>query len=163
MDAISEARLTLICPILAIKVRQMSVILSDKLPFRITQGLRSWNDQEKLYAQGRTTPGAIVTKAKGGDSWHNYGMAVDAVPDDLNIPGFQPDWNEEHPIWKRMIEVGLHVGLASGSQWRTFKDWPHFELTGRFGTKPSDEVKYIFKEGGMEAVWKAAGFGYGYG
>jgi peptidoglycan L-alanyl-D-glutamate endopeptidase CwlK len=47
---------------------------------RVVQGLRSWTEQDALYAMGRTAPGKIVTNVKGGYSYHNYGMAVDCVP-----------------------------------------------------------------------------------
>ncbi|WVE38856.1 M15 family metallopeptidase, partial [Priestia megaterium] len=43
----------------------------------ITEGFRSIEQQHKLYSQGRTTPGIIVTNAKGGYSYHNYGLAFD--------------------------------------------------------------------------------------
>ncbi|KHL96738.1 hypothetical protein QW71_05665, partial [Paenibacillus sp. IHB B 3415] len=43
----------------------------------ITQGLRTNAEQDELYAQGRTKPGSIVTNAKGGTSYHNYGVAID--------------------------------------------------------------------------------------
>jgi peptidoglycan L-alanyl-D-glutamate endopeptidase CwlK len=33
-----------------------------------------------LYAIGRTKPGKKVTKAKGGTSYHNYGLAFDIYP-----------------------------------------------------------------------------------
>lgn len=40
-------------------------------------GNRTWAEQDALYAQGRTKPGAIVTNAKGGYSNHNFGIALD--------------------------------------------------------------------------------------
>lgn len=43
----------------------------------ITEGFRSIEHQHKLYSQGRATPGSIVTNAKGGYSYHNYGLAFD--------------------------------------------------------------------------------------
>ncbi|HAQ07923.1 MAG TPA: peptidase M15, partial [Bacillus bacterium] len=47
----------------------ISVIISD--------GFRSIHDQEKLYEKGRSKEGQIVTHAKGGESYHNFGLAVD--------------------------------------------------------------------------------------
>ncbi|MFJ5622021.1 M15 family metallopeptidase [Peribacillus loiseleuriae] len=44
---------------------------------QIPDGYRSIAEQDKLYAQGRTAPGKVVTNAKGGQSNHNYGLAVD--------------------------------------------------------------------------------------
>ena len=61
-----------------------SFILMSKLRFgidlRVTDGFRTVAQQDKLYAQGRTTKGSIVTKARGGFSNHNFGLAVDVVP-----------------------------------------------------------------------------------
>lgn len=155
MDAISEARLETVAPQLADKVRQMADMLAQEgILIRVTQALRSWSQQDALYAQGRTAPGTVVTNCPGGHSYHNFGLAVDCVPDDPAQPGYQPDWNASHPTWKRMEAVGISLGLDSGSTWRSFPDAPHFQLTGRFPEgAPSDEVRQLFKDGGMQAVW----------
>jgi len=44
-------------------------------PIGIVAGYRSQQEQERLYAQGRTSPGAIVTWTK--NSRHTVGQAVD--------------------------------------------------------------------------------------
>lgn len=158
MDAISEARLNLVHPRLADRVRRMAYMLEqEKIVIRVVQGLRSWAEQDALYAQGRTVPGQRVTNCKGGYSYHNFGLAVDCVPDSLWDDGkFIPDWDASHPSWKRMIAIGESLGLESGAGWRTFPDAPHFQLTGRFPvSSPTDEVRQIFRDGGMKAVWEA--------
>ena len=43
----------------------------------VTSGRRTMAQQAKLYAQGRSTHGAIVTKAPAGSSPHNFGLAAD--------------------------------------------------------------------------------------
>ena len=45
----------------------------------ITQSIRTFEESAQLYAQGRTIPGAKVTNAKPGQSYHNYGLAIDFV------------------------------------------------------------------------------------
>jgi peptidoglycan L-alanyl-D-glutamate endopeptidase CwlK len=45
----------------------------------LTSGYRSKKEQNELYAQGRSKPGQVVTNAKAGQSYHNYGLAVDFV------------------------------------------------------------------------------------
>jgi hypothetical protein len=125
---------------------------SPPVVLRVTQGLRSWNEQAKLYAQGRTVPGKIVTDAPPGHGWHNFAMAVDVVPLDP-----LPDWNLTHPVWKRLVEVGESLGLQSGSEWRTFPDWPHLQITGRFPASPNDEVRQIFLQAGIQGVWQESG------
>ena len=79
------------------------------------QGFRTFALQDALYAQGRTTPGAIVTNAKGGQSPHNYGLAVDVT---LLTPR-GADWNYAGPDWQRLIAAvraapRLHPGAAFG-------------------------------------------------
>lgn len=156
MDHTSEARLSLVCPALADKIRQLAeMLLQEGIEIRVTQGLRSWAEQDALYAQGRTAPGKIVTNAAGGHSYHNFGMAVDVAPMDQSQ---QPDWNVAHPAWQRIVQVGTSLGLDSGAQWRTFKDWPHLQLTGRFPEgAPSDEARQIFRDAGAMALWQDAG------
>ena len=157
MDAISEARLKDIYPALASKVRMMHDILElEGIEIRVTQGLRSWTEQNALYAQGRTAPGKIVTNCKGGYSYHNFGLAVDCVPSTHSpTEPFDPDWNASHPAWKRMSDIGLSLGLESGATWRTFPDAPHFQLQGRFPVgAPDGEVRQIFADAGMESVWQ---------
>lgn len=46
----------------------------------LPNGFRSFAEQDKLYAQGRTNKSKpIVTNARGGYSAHNYGLAIDFV------------------------------------------------------------------------------------
>ncbi|MPM42905.1 hypothetical protein SDC9_89577 [bioreactor metagenome] len=50
------------------------------IDLRVTDGFRSVEEQDKLYAKGRTALGSIITKARGGCSNHNFGLAIDIVP-----------------------------------------------------------------------------------
>src|SRR5664280_578940 len=60
MDPHSEARLQLVHPVLADKVRQMAVtLLQEGIENREEQGLRTYQEQAALYAQGRTAPGSV--------------------------------------------------------------------------------------------------------
>lgn len=153
MDTVSELRLSLVYPGLAQKVRDMAAQLEEEaIDIRVTQGLRTMAEQEALYADGRTTTGGIVTQARSGYSYHNFGLAVDVAL--LTPQG--PDWNTKHPNWIRVVRVGESLGLVSGSQWRTFPDWPHFQLPGRFPASPSDEARTILATRGLAGVWEAA-------
>lgn len=92
----------------------------------VTSGRRSMRDQEKLYAQGRTAPGPIVTNARPGQSAHNYGRAVDVVLDDSSKPGLQMLWNWKLAGWLRLrAKIAAHPRLHSGWSWG---DWPHIEV-----------------------------------
>lgn len=149
MDAISEARLAEVMPALAERIRQLAQTLeAENIAIRVVQGLRTWADQDKLYAIGRTLPGKVVTNAKGGESWHCYGCAVDVAPFDDGVP----DWNASHPAWRRIVEVGVSLGLESGVSWH---DLPHFQLSGAFPPTPDQKVKDLYVNVGRQAVWDA--------
>lgn len=158
LDSVSETRLKKIYPRLADLVRKMADTLAqEKIVIRVVQALRTIEEQDALFAQGRTKPGKIVTNARGGQSYHNFGLAVDCVPSKFGPDkAYDPDWNEKNPSWKRMIDVGTGLGLNSGATWRTLKDFPHFQLTGKFPeSAPDAKLRALFEKGGMQAVWDA--------
>lgn len=160
MDSISEQRLQQLWPVLAAVAQSMITQLEAQgIETRVVQGLRSWQQQDALYAQGRTAPGPIVTNARGGYSWHNLGMAFDLCPSMYGPEViYKPDWNEQHPTWKKMEELGVSLGLTSGATWKRLVDSPHFQLTGKFPVNaPNDEVRQIFQCAGMAQVWKESG------
>jgi peptidoglycan LD-endopeptidase CwlK len=157
MDSISETRLSLVNPILATKVHMLADVLAEeKIIIRVVQGLRSWNEQDRLYAQGRTTPGKVITNCPGGHSWHCYGLAVDVCPNDASKALWTADWNARHPAWTRIHEVAESFGFVCGSDFRTFVDNPHIQLTGRFGANPDSEAQNLLRNQGMETVWNEA-------
>jgi peptidoglycan L-alanyl-D-glutamate endopeptidase CwlK len=106
---------------------------------RITQGLRTIDEQNALYAKGRTTAGPIVTNAKGGSSYHNYGLAVDfALLHDKDGNGtfeeidwnMNTDWDGDHiKDWSEVVNAFLAAGWVWGGNWKSLKDNPHFEKT----------------------------------
>ena len=149
----SEKRLAELHPELATKIRQIDAMLPD-LRIQVAQGFRSWNEQNSLYSQGRTSPGSIVTNAAPGHSWHEFGLAVDIFPE--NKITSLPDWDARHPAWLQLIGAGVSLGLASGSAWKHCPDNPHFQMTGKFGVTPDNVVRELFARGGLAAVWNAA-------
>lgn len=158
MDAISESRLQQVNPKLAALVRDLyTALVIQNIEIRVVQGFRSWTEQAALYAQGRTAPGPIVTKCVPGNSWHNFGLAVDVAPS-INPPDgpYVPDWNASHPTWKAMTDAARALGFVCGADFRTFPDNPHLQLTGRFPVNPDDEVRQLFTDGGVQAVWDEA-------
>lgn len=96
------------------------------ITFRVTSAYRSIEEQDKLYAQGRTKPGQVVTNARGGHSFHNWRVAYDVVP----IVNGQADYNEA--ILSAIGYFGKQCGLEWGGDWTTFKDMPHFQLTQNY-------------------------------
>lgn len=165
MDSVSEHNLTFVMPELAKRIRA----IADAFPhlhLRAIQGLRTYAQQDALYAQGRNgnmaSDGQIknlkpVTNARGGYSYHNFGLAVDMVPSffDLTKP-FTPDWNPHHPAWVAMEDEGLKQGLCEGAKWRSFPDFPHFQLTGPFPmAAPNDACRSLVANGNLQPVWDA--------
>lgn len=141
-------KLSLVHPALAQRVRQLFAKLNaEGYEFIATQGLRTWEEQNALYAKGRTAPGPVVTKACGGHSQHNFGLSVDVAPIDKGAI----DWNVEHPAWRRMLELAPSCGLAEGAEWRTFPDNPHLYPVEIPATCEVLREKYVM--GGMRGVW----------
>ncbi|MGL4911408.1 MAG: M15 family metallopeptidase [Romboutsia sp.] len=94
----------------------------QNLPVKIYFTFRTIAEQDELYAQGRTKSGKVVTNAKGGQSYHNYGLAFDAAP----LVNGDIDWNNE-TLFNKMGQIGQSVGLEWGGSWKSFKDTPHFQ------------------------------------
>ncbi|MCK1993550.1 peptidase M15 [Peribacillus muralis] len=105
---------------------------------QISAGYRSMYEQAKLYGQGRLgysygglnysdLSKPIVTYAMPGQSYHNYGLAIDyfIVSDD----GKNALWTVEAK-WRRAAAIGKSLGFTWGGDWSIFKDYPHLEMTG---------------------------------
>ena len=87
----------------------------------VSSTFRDEASQNALFAQGRTTPGAIVTNARGGFSMHNHKLAFDIF---LNSKG--NEWR--HHIFFRIVgEEWVKMGGVWGGNWTGFVDRPHFE------------------------------------
>lgn len=96
---------------------------------RITHGLRTFEQQNDLYAQGRTKPGKIVTNARGGESNHNYSLAIDFV---LTKGGYDMTADNDGDgvaDWAEVVAQAKLLGFVWGGDWKSFKDNPHFEMT----------------------------------
>lgn len=91
----------------------------------VTSTYRDNESQDALYAQGRTIPGNIVTRAKAGQSWHNWRCALDVVP----LVNGKAIWDDQ-ALWKKVGEIGRSCGLEWAGDWVTFKEFPHFQYTG---------------------------------
>ena len=126
-----------------------------------TSGLRSWKEQEKIYAQGRTIKcpgcaknpcGHVISNAPPGWSAHNYGIAVDFARDkDLKKMGLQPDWDLK--AYELLAVEAEKLGLEAGQHWAKFKDAPHIQMPlTKLGIKWPTLIK-LYNEGQMRAVW----------
>lgn len=143
-DKITLERIQLLHPKLRDEVEhiyrsQIVPALTGRAICRFAYTLRTFAEQDALYAQGRTklfdSNGnrlGIVTKAKGGQSLHNYGLALDIV---LIIDGKSASWNEVLDYdkdgkadWIEVASILQQNGWEWGGKWK-FKDSPHFQKT----------------------------------
>lgn len=94
----------------------------------VTGTLRDAAAQDALYAQGRTEPGSRVTNARGGESFHQYGVALDVVP----LRHGKPVWGtagEDGALWADVGALGEACGLEWAGRWKRFRELPHFQFT----------------------------------
>jgi peptidoglycan L-alanyl-D-glutamate endopeptidase CwlK len=112
-------------------IAECDVSLIGKAKARITEGLRTIEEQNLLYETGRTLPGKKVTNAKGGQSIHNYGFAVDIclIIDEKEASwDTKKDWDDDKVAdWYECVKIFAKHGWEWGGNWKTFKDMPHFE------------------------------------
>lgn len=98
---------------------------------RVTHTLRTMDEQAHLYAQGRTLPGRIVTKAKPGQSPHNEIVDGKSCAFDICFSGSVPYPPEDDPRWLFLGQLGESLGLSwggpNGKGDRFTFDRPHFE------------------------------------
>jgi peptidoglycan L-alanyl-D-glutamate endopeptidase CwlK len=92
------------------------------IEIKVISGFRSYQEQDELFAQGRTKPGKRVTNCKGGESNHNFGVAFDIGVFDGK------HYLPESPSYDAVGVLGKELGLDWGGDWASLVDKPHFEL-----------------------------------
>lgn len=151
MDKITASRIAALHPTVREEVtnivNEINAALKGRAQFRITQGLRTFAEQDALYAKRPK-----VTNAKGGQSVHNYGFAVDGV---LIIDGkvaswdFKKDWDADGVAdWDEAVKIFARYEWSWGGNWNKFKDFPHFDKIGFnnwriLAAKKRDKNNYI--------------------
>ena len=149
MKPSSEKRLQQLHPALASAVRAIVADLASRgIVVEVVQGLRTYKEQDELYAKGRTKPGPIVTQARGGQSNHNFGLAVDLCP----FTNDKPDWNAPMSVWAAIGASAEAHGLEWGGSWKKFLDKPHVQLP----VMSVKECASCYQAGGLDAVWSTA-------
>ena len=106
---------------------------------QIIQGTRSYAEQDALYAQGRTKKGKIVTKAKGGHSNHNFGVAFDVGIFKLSDGEYQTTDAPYRALYKA---CGAPQGMEWGGNWKSIGDTPHYQLS-KWGSN-ADAIRAVF-------------------
>ncbi|TGB05435.1 M15 family peptidase [Halobacillus salinus] len=98
----------------------------------ITEGHRTEERQNELYERGRSTDGRVVTNAKAGESYHNYGLAIDFA---LRTSKGDVVWDTERDgngngksDWMEVVAIAKDMGFEWGGDWVSFKDYPHLQM-----------------------------------
>lgn len=129
------------------KIRALKFIAEAKaagIDLIVTCTRRDMEAQNALYARGRTraqldavclynvepAPGPIVTKARGGDSYHQYDCALDVVP----LREGKPVWNTtgaDAALWSMLGAIAEACGLEWAGRWHgSLREMAHFQYTG---------------------------------
>jgi peptidoglycan L-alanyl-D-glutamate endopeptidase CwlK len=105
----------------------LHAIRKNGIDARIISGTRSYEEQDKLFRQGRFgNPGQVVTNARGGQSNHNFGIAWD-----IGIFDPKGKYLTNSPPYLKAGKIAMTAGIAHlewGGNWRTFKDQPHYQF-----------------------------------
>lgn len=106
-------------------VRFIAECMVDGIDVLITSTYRDNESQDALYAQGRARAGAIVTRAHGGWSYHNYRLAFDFAP----IVNGKVNWNDTK-LFEKCGLIAELVGLEWAGRWGHNREMAHCQFTG---------------------------------
>jgi peptidoglycan L-alanyl-D-glutamate endopeptidase CwlK len=151
IDKVTLDRIETAHPLVRFELSVIYAIICEKVnskycQVRFTWVYRSSYEQDQLYKKGRELPGIKVTNAKAGQSYHNYGLAVDIcllIDRDRNGTFEEASWstvfdgnNNGVADWLEVAKIfqkyGWQWGLINSKGKRY--DLPHFQKT--FGYKP---------------------------
>jgi len=129
--------------------------ISEVFPVKIYSYIRTLDEQARLFRQGRSlaqiqaraetldydlerpdlasilmgvgpqSGDRIVTSAAPGQSLHNYGLAFDCVPLQMD----RAVWND-NLLWERIGKIAKLYLMDWGGDWVTMRDKPHCQLSG---------------------------------
>ena len=129
MDQLTIERIKLAHPNIRQELEQYYIECNNLLPkgvrLRFAYVYRSNKEQDALFNQRPK-----VTNARGGQSIHNYGLALDVVilRDKDNNGTFESiDWDINSEYFKTVVAYFKGKGYEWGGDWKNFKDYPHFQ------------------------------------
>lgn len=130
----------------------LQIVKAAGLDVRIISGNRTYAEQDRLYAIGRTIEKnrSPVTNAKGGQSNHNFGIAWDigVFKNKQYLTDSKPYEEVAKTVKAKVTKIKELEQLEWGGDWKSFPDTPHFQLsTG----KSIKEVRKLFEDG--ERYW----------
>ena len=107
-------------------------ITNSPVDFTITCGARTTEEQQSLYAQGRTKPGNIVTNCDGIKNKSNHQVKADGYGYAVDLYAYPIDVNDTQNIAViadhiKKVSKQLGINIEWGGDWK-MKDYPHFEL-----------------------------------
>lgn len=117
--------------------KNMMVNLYNKgVKTEIVCSVRTSAEQDRLYNIGRDSEGnvvgAVVTYVKGGESFHNFGLAFDVEVYNKNG---KKNWDSKSVDWQTVVAEGQVQGFEAGATWKNFNDFPHFQNAFNLSTK----------------------------
>ncbi len=138
MDKISFERIASLHPKIRSEVQSLYIIACEQLTgrakVRIVQGHRSVEEQNRLYNQKPK-----VTNAKGGQSYHNFGLAIDfalLVDSKLISWDIVKDFDEDGKTdWMEVVKVFTDRGYTWGGNFKSITDKPHLEKSFGYSCK----------------------------
>ncbi len=130
-DKISIPRVAQLHPAIvndvAALIDKAEAILPANVAIRVVEWYRTIERQNEIYAQGRTKPGDIVTNARGGSSYHNFGLAIDiafVIDQDGNGTFEKLEWGARQDFnkngiddWREIVKIFTDAGYIWGADW----------------------------------------------
>jgi peptidoglycan LD-endopeptidase CwlK len=147
-DKRTEDNIETLIPAAQAKAREfMNAVPKGKLTYRIISGTRTYDEQNALFAIGRTVQRNRnpVTKAKGGQSNHNFGIAWDVgIFEDGRY--YDGDTKREAQAYADLagVEKANLAGLEWGGDFSSFPDAPHYQMPTK---KTTSQVRALFEKG----------------
>jgi peptidoglycan L-alanyl-D-glutamate endopeptidase CwlK len=154
MDKITLQRIQTAHPVLVDELEkiyeEICSVLKGRAICRFSYVLRTFKEQDELF---RKRP--RVTKAKAGQSYHNYGLAVDIVLIVTENGRVRAVWDTVKDFdgdgtadWMEIVAIFKRYGWTWGGEWN-FKDNPHFEKRLGFTWQ---ELLALHMEGKVDAA-----------
>lgn len=132
-DIIPVTPITALHPVVFAKQNEL-ILETGKagITILITDGFRSSEEQDAIYAKGRTAEGTVVTQVQGGHSYHNYGLAIDFA---LRTKKGEVIWDMKYDgnkngqaDWMEVVAIAKRLGFSWGGDWKNFPDYPHLQI-----------------------------------
>lgn len=134
--------ITKLHPFLQLKIKELQKKCAENgLKIGISECVRTVQEQDALYAKGRTDKSSgIVTNCRGSSysSPHQWGIAFDFYRNDG-----KGAYNDVDGFFRKVGKIAESIGLEWGGNWKSFVDKPHVQL-GMYGSAPTSRFKRLY-------------------